>query len=345
MVCCPSWGDRQIMLGIIFATCLHMADKKLTTLEIWDGSIFLCRTQCEWLICRVDCPPASCVLDMDSLSTLYSGPFWALCARPDIFPEFSSASASPRTGGPEEWVWSVVRDMDMVGVLLYYRCHHRGHWVLVWWLEPLAPLSCLGFNLIFHLGTTALHPAIERSPPPTSATGCWVIYAQLSVPAVQHFQLGMSAFLPRSVNWVIDTSHHQYLTLTALITARGTAGWEDWGQVRVGAAISPAISPAIRSLIVRTRGVKCGGGDTMSLSVSEEELSAERDIVIGKHICRFVASPHTPLHIPRIEVVTHIGGCQHCQHGYCVRCSSARAACCRPDSRVQSPAHVLQLSD
>ena len=97
-------------------------------------------------------------------------------------------------------MWSVVRDMDMVGLLLYYRCHHRGHWVLVWWLEPLAPLRCLGFNLIFHLGTTALHPAIERSPPPTSATGCWVIYAQLSVPAVQHFQLGMSAFLPRSVN-------------------------------------------------------------------------------------------------------------------------------------------------
>ena len=87
----------------------------------------------------------------------------------------------------------------------------------------------------------------------------------------------------------------------------------------------------------------------MSLSVSEEDLSAERDIVIGKHICRFVASPHTPLHIPRIEVVTHIGGCQHCQHcqhSYCVHCSSARAACCcRPDSRVQSPAHVLQLSD
>ena len=47
-----------------------LADKKLTTLEIWDGSIFLCRRQCDWLICRVDCPPASCVLDMDSLYSL-----------------------------------------------------------------------------------------------------------------------------------------------------------------------------------------------------------------------------------------------------------------------------------
>ena len=112
---------------------------------------------------------------MDSLSTLYSGPFWALCARPDIFPEFSSASASPRTGGPEEWVWSVVRDMDMVGVLLYYRCHHRGHWVLVWWLEPLAPLSCLGFNLIFHLGTTALHSAHRHWKVPTSHLCYWLL--------------------------------------------------------------------------------------------------------------------------------------------------------------------------
>ena len=24
-------------------------------------------------------------------------------------------------------MWSVVRDMDMVGLLLYYLCHHRGH--------------------------------------------------------------------------------------------------------------------------------------------------------------------------------------------------------------------------
>ena len=88
----------------------------------------------------------------------------------------------------------------------------------------------------------------------------------------------------------------------------------------------------------------------MSLSVSEEDLSAERDIVIGKHICRFVASPHTPLHIPRIEVVTHIGGCQHNIVNTAIVSAAAllvlpAAAYCRPDSRVQSPAHVLQLND
>ena len=78
-----------------------LADKKLTTLEIWDGSIFLCRSQCEWLICRVDCPPASCVLDMDSLSTLYSGLLSQRCKTrhfPRVFFCFCF-SQDRRTGG------------------------------------------------------------------------------------------------------------------------------------------------------------------------------------------------------------------------------------------------------
>ena len=98
-----------------------LADKKLTTLEIWDGSIFLCRSRAsDWFVELIVLLPPACWTW--TLSLLSTPDFWAKGARPDISPKFSSVS-----GGPEEWVWLVVRDMDMVGLLLYYRCHHRGH--------------------------------------------------------------------------------------------------------------------------------------------------------------------------------------------------------------------------
>ena len=75
-----------------------LADKKLTTLEIWDGSIFLCRSSAsDWFVELIVLLPPACWTW--TLSTLYSGLLSQRCKTrhfPRLFPCFS---LDRRTGG------------------------------------------------------------------------------------------------------------------------------------------------------------------------------------------------------------------------------------------------------